>query len=152
MSSNFHLSQDGKKVHGMIYKQKGFSLIEVLISFLLIGVGSLELIKLQTYVEQKSDFAIHSVEALNLAENKLEWFRTRGASAALSSITPADFATDIVDGMDHSHFKYQLDWTVTNSLSGALKTVQITSSWEDRYGNNQEIELHTMISKYSEFD
>ncbi|WP_102402143.1 prepilin-type N-terminal cleavage/methylation domain-containing protein [Vibrio cyclitrophicus] len=136
----------------MIYKQKGFSLIEVLISFLLIGVGSLGLIKLQTYVEQKSDFAIHSVEALNLAENKLEWFRTRGASAALSSITPADFATDIVDGMDHSHFKYQLDWTVTNSLSGALKAVQITSSWEDRFSNNQEIELHTMISKYSEFD
>ncbi|MEZ9276180.1 prepilin-type N-terminal cleavage/methylation domain-containing protein [Vibrio sp. 10N.286.49.E11] len=136
----------------MIYKQKGFSLIEVLISFLLIGVGSLGLIKLQTYVEQKSDFAIHSVEALNLAENKLEWFRTRGASAALSSIMPADFATDIVDGMDHSHFKYQLDWTVTNSLSGALKTVQITSSWEDRFGNNQAIELHTMISKYSEFD
>ncbi|MGB1280548.1 MAG: type IV pilus modification PilV family protein, partial [Vibrio cyclitrophicus] len=32
----------------MIYKQKGFSLIEVLISFLLIGVGSLGLIKLQT--------------------------------------------------------------------------------------------------------
>ena len=136
----------------MICKQKGFSLIEVLISFLLIGVGSLGLIKLQTYVEQKSDFAIHSVEALHLAENKLEWFRTRGASAALSSITPADFATDIVDGMDHSHVKYQLNWTVTNSLSGALKTVQITSSWEDRFGNNQEIELHTMISKYSEFD
>lgn len=152
MNLIFHLSQDGKKGHGMICKQKGFSLIEVLISFLLIGVGSLGLIKLQTYVEQKSDFAIHSVEALHLAENKLEWFRTRGASAALSSITPADFSTDIVDGLDHTHAQYKLDWTVANSLSGALKTIQITSSWEDRFGNSQAIELQTMISKYSEFD
>ncbi|KAB0463709.1 MULTISPECIES: type IV pilus modification PilV family protein [Vibrio] len=136
----------------MICRQKGFNLIEVLISFLLIGVGALGLIKLQTYVEQKSDFAIQSVEALHLAENKLEGFRTRGASAALSSITPTDFITDIVDGEDHTHVKYQLDWTVTSRLSGALKTIQMTSSWQDRFGEDQSITLDTMISKYSEFD
>lgn len=136
----------------MICRQKGFNLIEVLISFLLIGVGALGLIKLQTYVEQKSDFAIESVEALHLAENKLEGFRTRGASAALSSITPTDFITDIVDGEDHTHVKYQLDWTVTSRLSGALKTIQMTSSWQDRFGEDQSITLDTMISKYSEFD
>lgn len=136
----------------MICRQKGFNLIEVLISFLLIGVGAIGLIKLQTYVEQKSDFAIQSVEALHLAENKLEGFRTRGASAALSSITPTDFITDIVDGEDHTHVKYQLDWTVTSRLSGALKTIQMTSSWQDRFGEDQSITLDTMISKYSEFD
>lgn len=136
----------------MICRQKGFNLIEVLISFLLIGVGALGLIKLQTYVEQKSDFAIQSVEALHLAENKLEGFRTRGASAALSSITPTDFITDIVDGEDYTHVKYQLDWTVTSRLSGALKTIQMTSSWQDRFGEDQSITLDTMISKYSEFD
>ncbi|MGB1975393.1 MAG: type IV pilus modification PilV family protein [Vibrio toranzoniae] len=136
----------------MICRQKGFNLIEVLISFLLIGIGALGLIKLQTYVEQKSDFAIQSVEALHLAENKLEGFRTRGASAALSSITPTDFITDIVDGEDHTHVKYQLDWTVTSRLSGALKTIQMTSSWQDRFGEDQSITLDTMISKYSEFD
>ena len=118
----------------------------------MIGVGALGLIKLQTYVEQKSDFAIQSVEALHLAENKLEGFRTRGASAALSSITPTDFITDIVDGEDHTHVKYQLDWTVTSRLSGALKTIQMTSTWQDRFGEDQSITLDTMISKYSEFD
>lgn len=59
-------------------KEQGFSLIEVMITFLLIGVSVLGLIKLQAYIEQKADFALHSVEALNLAEQKLEWFRTRG--------------------------------------------------------------------------
>ncbi|MEZ8385270.1 prepilin-type N-terminal cleavage/methylation domain-containing protein, partial [Vibrio splendidus] len=52
----------------MISKHSGFSLIEVLISFLLIGVASLGLVKLQVYAEQKSDFALHSVEALHFAE------------------------------------------------------------------------------------
>ncbi|MCV5917522.1 prepilin-type N-terminal cleavage/methylation domain-containing protein, partial [Escherichia coli] len=69
----------------MISKQKGFNLLEVLISFLLIGVGALGLTKLNVYLEQESDYAIESIEALRLAENKLEWFRTRGASDALST-------------------------------------------------------------------
>ncbi|MGR5470770.1 type IV pilus modification PilV family protein, partial [Vibrio astriarenae] len=77
----------------MISKQQGFSLIEILISFLLLGVGALGLTKLQIYMERKSDYAIQSMEALRLAENQLEWFRTRGASAALSTISTASFAS-----------------------------------------------------------
>ncbi|OXE34131.1 type IV pilin, partial [Vibrio parahaemolyticus] len=51
----------------MISKQKGFNLLEVLISFLLIGVGALGLTKLNVYLEQESDYAIESIEALRLA-------------------------------------------------------------------------------------
>lgn len=136
----------------MISSQRGFSLIEVLLSFLLIGIGSLGLVKLQVYTEKKADYAINSIEALHLAESKLEWFRTRGALTAFSTITPADFTSDLVNGSDASHADYTLSWTVTDSLSGELKTINIRSSWEDRSGLTQFIELTTMISKYSEFD
>ena len=51
----------GKKALGMISKQKGFSLIEVLISFLLLGIGALGLTKLQIYMERESDYAIQSI-------------------------------------------------------------------------------------------
>ncbi|NMV23229.1 prepilin-type N-terminal cleavage/methylation domain-containing protein, partial [Vibrio parahaemolyticus] len=77
----------------MISKQKGFNLLEVLISFLLIGVGALGLTKLNVYLERESEYAIKSIEALRLAENQLEWFRTRGASDALSTISTASFAS-----------------------------------------------------------
>lgn len=137
----------------MIFKQQGFSLIEVMISFVLIGVGALGLVKLQVLVEQKADFAVHSIEALHLAEQKLEWFRSRGASAAISTLTPANFDSDIVNGQDHSHPFYTLSWSVpTVSLSGSLKTIYIESYWYDRQGNKQSVELKTMISQFSEFD
>lgn len=143
----------GKEALGMTSKQQGFNLIEVLISFLLIGVGALGLVKLQVYVEQKADFAVHSVEALHLAEKKLEWFRTRGASGALSTITPANFDSDLVTGSDASHPIYTLNWVVASpSLSGALKTIEIETHWQGRLGENESITLTTMISKYSEFD
>lgn len=134
-------------------KQLGFSLIEVMISFVLIGVGALGLVKLQAYIEQRADYAMHSIEALNLAEQKLEWFRTRGASSALPTMSAANFDTNIVSGNDVSHPLYTLSWSVpAATLSGALKTIHIEALWQDRHGETQSVELKTMISKHSEFD
>lgn len=135
----------------MISRQQGFSLIEVLISFLLLGIGALGLTKLQVYMERKSEYAIHSIEALRLAENKLEWFRTRGASDALSTISNASFAS-IMTGSSTAG-AYTVEWEVpAATVSGSLKTITITSSWQDRMGETQSVELKTMISQYSEFE
>ena len=82
----------------MTSKQKGFSLIEVLVSTLLLGGGVLGLTQLQVYMEKESEYALNSLEALQLAEEKLEWFRTRGASSASSDIVVADFDADIIAG------------------------------------------------------
>ncbi|HAT8491232.1 TPA: prepilin-type N-terminal cleavage/methylation domain-containing protein [Vibrio vulnificus] len=132
-------------------KQCGFSLLEVMISFVLIGVGALGLVKLQIYVEQKADYAIRSIEALNLAEQKLEWFRTRGATAS-SAIAVANFDSDIVAGSS-AHPPYTVTWIVpSTALSGALKTVHVQTTWQDRLGKTHSVELKTMISKYSEFN
>ncbi|MBC3617470.1 type IV pilus modification PilV family protein [Vibrio metschnikovii] len=136
----------------MAIKQRGFSLIEVMIAFVLIGVGALSLVKLQTFVEQRADFAQHSITALNLAEQKLEWFRTRGASAATASLV-ASYPHDFVAGEDSSHPLYLLQWSVPSTqLSGALKTIVVQATWKDRYGKDQSVQLKTMISQHSEFD
>ena len=134
----------------MISKQQGFSLIEVLISFLLLGVGALGLTKWQVYMERQSNHAIKSMEALRLAENKLEWFRTRGASEALSTISTASF-TSIATGSETMD-DYTLQWKVpTATVSGSLKTITINSTWTDRTGKRQSVMLQTMISRYSVF-
>ena len=135
----------------MIAKQQAFSLIEVLIVFLIIGVGALGLTKLQIYMERESDYAIQSMEALRLAENQLEWFRTRGASDAMSTISTASF--DLIATGSSAVGAYTLEWEVpVATASGSLKTIVIKSSWQDRMGETQSIRLKTMISRYSEFD
>lgn len=141
----------GRRAPGMISKQKGFNLLEVLISFLLIGVGALGLTKLNVYLERESEYAIKSIEALRLAENQLEWFRTRGASAAMSTITPANFAS-IATGSSVAG-SYVVEWEVpAATVSGTLKTITITSIWKDRIGETRSVQLKTMISQYSEFE
>ncbi|WP_165310528.1 type IV pilus modification PilV family protein [Vibrio ziniensis] len=134
--------------------EQGFSLIEVMITYLLIGVSVLGLIKLQSYIEQRADFAIHSIEALNLAEQKLEWFRTRGSLSPDASFTVASYDGDIVSGSEQAANFYILTWSVTepSSLLGCIKMVDIEASWLDRQGNKHAVNLQTMISKFSEFD
>jgi type IV pilus assembly protein PilV len=135
----------------MQIKQMGFSLVEILLCFLLIAIASLGLVKLQVNMEQRADYAKHSIKALNLAEQKLEWFRTRGASATTSAIPIADFDS-IATGSSISG-AYSLQWQVPPAtISGSLKTITVTSSWEDRMGQTQSVQLKTMISRYSEFD
>jgi type IV pilus assembly protein PilV len=141
----------------MIFKQQGFSLLEVLISFVLLTVGVIGLIKLQVFIDKKSEYAAASIGALYAAESKLEYFRTRsidgeGGTISFSSIATQESA-ELING-------YHVTWSVFDSLptiiSGvsivSLKEIQVKAQWENRWGETQEVVLQTMLSRYSEFD
>ncbi|MBD1575543.1 pilus assembly protein PilV [Vibrio sp. S11_S32] len=153
----------------MTSKQQGFSLIEVLIAFLVLVFGVIGLIKLQSYMERQSDYAIHSIRGLHLAEAKLELFRTRSISGANGTLAYSDIgsgceivlgndsvSTTIISGgsctLPSTSGAYQVTWTVDESLSGALKTIDMNSSWKGRWNETQSLALKTMLSKYNEFD
>ncbi|CAH6780534.1 Type IV fimbrial biogenesis protein PilV [Vibrio chagasii] len=149
----------------MISKNSGFSLLEVLISFLLIGVASLGLVKLQVYAEQKSDHALQSVEALHFAERQMEYYRTRAlnVSGAVGLIPFEELnqssyclniaSSDPLSGLSGSAYSMTCEVTNANgALSGALKNITVTIAWQDRMNRAQSIYLETMLSKYSEFD
>ncbi|MFA0033537.1 prepilin-type N-terminal cleavage/methylation domain-containing protein [Vibrio sp. 10N.261.49.A12] len=149
----------------MTSKQRGFSLIEVLISFLLIGVASLGLVKLQVYAEQKSDFALHSVQALHFAERQMEYYRTRASNVSgavglipFSELNQASHclniaSSDALSGLSGSAYAMTCEVTNANgALSSALKSITVTIAWQDRMNHAQSIYLETMLSKYSEFD
>ena len=149
----------------MISKNSGFSLIEVLISFLLIGVASLGLVKLQVYAEQKSEFALHSVAALHFAERQMEYYRHL-ASNVIEAVGLIPFSelnqashclniasSDPLSGLSGSAYAMTCEVTDANgALSSALKSITVTIAWQDRMNHAQRIYLETMLSKYSEFD
>jgi len=127
----------------------GFSLIEVLISLMLISVAALGFVRLQTYVERQIDYVSNAVNALHLAETQLEWFRTRGVSSALT----ANFDRDVISGQTWSAPFYTVSWAVAAApLSASLKSISVSVSWPDRHGTPQHVELSTLLSRYSEFD
>lgn len=136
----------------MTSKQTGFSLIEVLISFVMLSVGVLGLVKLQTYMEVKSENALHSIDALYLAEEKLEHFRTRSQSAATGTILYSAIVNS-TESLSMAGSTATRVVTVNDDTPVAgTKKVNVTVSWTDRWNNNQSVALDTVISKYSEFD
>ncbi|WP_440887347.1 type IV pilus modification PilV family protein [Vibrio sp. WZ-1] len=135
----------------MIFSQRGVGMLEVLFSVMLIAGGVLSLTKLQVYMEKESEYALNSLEALQLAEEKLEWFRTRGASSASSDIVVADFDADIIAGTSMNG-TYTVQWDLLPAPIANVKVVKVQATWLDRAGDTQGVELQTMISRYSEFD
>ncbi len=88
----------------MISKQLGFSLLEVLISFILIGIASLSLVKLQVYVEQKAGYAAQSIEALHYADRQMEFFQTRtNILSGATNLIPFDDLADPIYCLNKSH-------------------------------------------------
>ncbi|XDF78181.1 prepilin-type N-terminal cleavage/methylation domain-containing protein [Aliivibrio fischeri] len=142
----------------MISKQKGFSLLEVLISFVLLIVGVLGLIKLQVFVDKKSEYAANSIQALYAAESKLEYFRTRSMDGSADGTIAFD--TIVTQATPELINGYKVSWKVKDSMptviSGAnvatLKEVNIKAEWLDRWNETKNVTLQTMISRYSEFN
>ena len=141
----------------MISKPKGFTLLEVLISFVLLIVGVIGLIKLQIFIDKKSAYAANSIQALYAAESKLEFFRTRSSDGADGTLLFDEIQSQTVPELMNN---YQVSWVVTGTLpiiiSGAsvstLKEINIKAEWSDRWNKTQEVTLQTMISRFSEFD
>lgn len=151
----------------MISKQSGFSLIEVLLSFVLIGIASLGLVKMQVYVEQKADYAIQSIEALHFAERQMEHYRSRSdtvsSAVGLIPFSELDEPSGVNTQLKHCLYNmdglagtpYSLECSVNEgpaAVSQAVKSITVTVHWSDRMNESQSLVLETMLSKYSEFD
>ncbi|WP_318461900.1 type IV pilus modification PilV family protein [Photobacterium leiognathi] len=138
----------------MIYKnQKGFSLLEVVISLAVLSIGVLGLVKMQAYMEVKSENALKTLDALYLAEKKLELFQTRSLSGGFGTIAYNSIITTPSEAIPISGITMTRKVTVMDNepVSGAKK-INVIVSWQDRRDVTQNVSLDTVISKYSEFD
>lgn len=137
----------------MINKQRGIALIEVMVAFVILGVAALSLIKLQTYVEQKADFAQKSIEAMHLAESQLERFRQRGFSSPTYQYVLVNVHADC-NAMIKQPVVRAIQLTCTSIFfsSNTLAAIEIKAYWLDRLNVEQEVGLKTMLSAFTEFD
>ncbi|MFV0576336.1 MAG: prepilin-type N-terminal cleavage/methylation domain-containing protein [Vibrio sp.] len=121
-------------------KHKGFSLLETLISMLILTVGIVGLIQLQAYMDKQADFAENSIRALHLAESKLELFRLK----AITEVGQGDNFTFIQNGQEQvAHFTLQ--WRVTEVLPDQLKAIDIETRWNNQLNEEESLRLKTMI-------
>jgi Tfp pilus assembly protein PilV len=123
-------------------RQRGVSLLEALIAFLLLSIGMLALTRLQNDLRANADAARERSEAVRLAQLDIEGLRAFADRAAWSAI--ADASADVTPA--GSTTRYTLERVVGTSAEPGLKAVQVTLHWNDRHGTVQQLQLATLIA------
>ncbi|WP_024300978.1 prepilin-type N-terminal cleavage/methylation domain-containing protein [Pseudogulbenkiania sp. MAI-1] len=122
-------------------RQRGFSLLEVLITLVVLGGGLLAIGGLYGKIMNGSAAAKERSEAVVLAEQKLEELRY----ALYASIAAGSDSVNAATGSGSSA-NFSRNWSVTSSSSPAYKTVTVTVSWTDSRNQNQSAVLTSRIS------
>ncbi|HYQ40058.1 MAG TPA: prepilin-type N-terminal cleavage/methylation domain-containing protein [Pseudomonas sp.] len=148
-------------------RMSGFSLIEALIAFLIIGVGLLGAAKMQALLTTDSAVSQQRGEAVVVAQDLIERFRSFSALATTSgSVAYADItgsaAAETVAGVNAS---YSRSWTVEEccidqtSLANACpaancgssemrwKNLSVTVAWTDKGNTPNSVNLVTKIAR-----
>lgn len=133
-----------KRVTNMKYKvelQRGFSMIEILITVAVLAIGLMSVARFNNFVVQEGNETRSRTEAINLAQDQLEQMRSftdfTGYSALSSgqqTLGPAELGPDVT--MDGLHNLYTRRWSVSldSSNPAHAKVINVTISWPNLQG------------------
>ncbi len=108
-------------------KQKGFSLIEVLVALVILSISLLALAGLMVQSTRNSSWGNHLTEAATLAQDRFERFRAVRPQTDIPEGTNFDQVTAA------SGITYTRTWTVTTNspVPPTARTITITITWTD---------------------
>lgn len=138
---------------------KGIAIIEVLIAMLILGFGLVGVSQMQGKVVKQNTLAKQRVDAINIAEGKIEDLRNvvtiQDYEDNLTPGTYSDLTTyDADNTTNHYSADYDLYWTITEDSSKKFKTAYVRVQWQDMSNTNNNgnptkyttIDLTTVIS------
>lgn len=126
-------------------KQKGFSLVEPLAAMVIAGAGLLALAKFQANLMDAGSSGRQRVEAMRLAQEKLE--ELRYVPYADDDMAAGSY-NDTPD-LANINTSFARAWTVTETADPGYKTVQVTVAWTDQKGVGRNVVLAGIITDYS---
>ena len=113
---------------------KGFTLMEILISLVILSMALLALAGLMVRTTRNNSFGGHMTEAATFAQDKLEELK----AVSWVAIVPG---TDRKTG--NTGIEYARTWDV--AINGNLKTVNMTINWNDQ--TSHSINFLSVISQ-----
>jgi Tfp pilus assembly protein PilV len=113
-------------------RERGFTLVEVLISILLSVVAIVGIMGLYRVQTRSSSFSRHNTEATAIAENTLEELRTEQGSATPGSAYFNEVGSSFSGS---SSGMFQGIWTMTAQTGYVVGTVQVSVNWVEEGGS-----------------
>ncbi|MDY6854101.1 MAG: prepilin-type N-terminal cleavage/methylation domain-containing protein [Thermodesulfobacteriota bacterium] len=126
-------------------REKGFTLLEVLIALAIFSISLLGLASLSVYTVKGNASSKRISSATVLAESQVEAFQNMAFNNAnLNPGTRSD-PNNPVDEDGNSGGMYTRTWTVTdNTPFSGIKKVAVTVSWDS---GNHSVTLNTLIAR-----
>ena len=127
----------------MMHTQRGITLVEALVGFLVLSLGLLGAARLQSWLHLNGDVARQRTEAVRLAEQDMEQVRSFANAAGFNAI-----ATRQIQASGTSA-TFTLMRTVATLPDSGLKGSTVSVSWHDRSGASQAIHLQSNVADES---
>ena len=135
-------------VHPTRHAQRGTTLFEALIAFLVLSLGMVAIARLQGHLRLDADAARQRSEAVRLAQEDIETLR---GFATVDAATPAGArAFDAIASASRSvdtGTTYLIERQIAAAGALPAKSASVTVSWTDRSGTAQQVVLHSIIAR-----
>ena len=131
--------------------QRGTTLLEGMVAFLVLSLGMLSVVRVQTQLRLNSDVARQRSEAVRLAQEDLEKMRAfssiaiRAGANAYAGLAAGTLSIDASSGQP-SNTTYAMTREVSDTDVPNAKSATVNVAWDDRNGTLQQVVLNTVIS------
>lgn len=124
-------------------EQGGFTLIEVLITTLLLTIGLLGTLGLTTGVIRGNFFSKNITSGTVIAQTQLEAVQNAGYTNATTANFPTTAATVSMGGVNFSRTTTITD----NSPATNMKTISVTVTWNEANNAAPSVSLQTILAQ-----
>jgi Tfp pilus assembly protein PilV len=132
--------------------QSGFTLLEALISLLVMAFGMLALASMQFSLSRNSDLAKQRTEAVRLAEERIERMRSFvGISTGTINWNALPASVETLTSASAATLGTNTTFTVTPTVGGAtadpMRPISVAVTWVDRTNVTNTVTVSSVISK-----
>lgn len=121
---------------------QGFTIIELMITLVILGVGIGALTYLQTRTDKITKFSEAQHIAMNLANDKLDDWHSMTYDAIGVGVNQSD-------SISRSNINFSRVWNVTEYTNPTYKVMNVFVSWADAGGSTHTIKLATSVARTS---
>lgn len=144
------------KYTNIMKKYYGFSLIEILVSLVILSVGLLAIAALQTKMLTEGSLSKEKSVAEYYAKQKMEELRRLGCGIDCINLpidsSPLPNPNPRSNKINSYSSEFTRTWSIANGPTENIRLVKILVSWLDQTGLTKSVELVSYISQFDQLD